>query len=118
MQYEVYRHTSASDASFNATDAFFKQVEGEDKFLCENAQKNLEAGGYVAGPLHPHNEKGVLHFQSLLKRILTEHRFQEGQVGATIIPSRRMPENQSINEEDIFCASLCNNSEQRIELKW
>ncbi|KAJ4356857.1 uncharacterized protein N0V89_004894 [Didymosphaeria variabile] len=107
MQYEVYRHKNATDEAFNDIDNFFKQIEGEDKFLCTNAQKNLIAGGYVSGPLHPHNEKGVLHFQSLVKDILTDHRALERKSGVDIAPARRMPANNKTQEEDVFCASLC-----------
>lgn len=47
--------------------SFLKQVEVEDKFLCTNARKNINAGGKVTGPLHLDREKGVLHFKSLIK---------------------------------------------------
>lgn len=38
-------------------DDFFKQVENEDKNLCNAAQVNLNSGSYVVGALHPFNEK-------------------------------------------------------------
>lgn len=57
MQYEVYRHKDASDEDFKGMDQFAKRVEAEDKALCDAAQKNLNAGFYTSGPLHPFNEK-------------------------------------------------------------
>lgn len=56
LEYEVYRHKDASDQQFGDMDAFFRQVENEDKQLCEGAQRNLNAGVYVNGELHPANE--------------------------------------------------------------
>lgn len=57
MQYEVYRNRKSSDEDFQEMDKFFKQVEHEDKNLCNAAQKNLNSGSYVVGELHPRNEK-------------------------------------------------------------
>lgn len=57
MQYEVFRHKDASDEEFKELDDFFKQVENEDKNLCNGAQRNLNAGVYVNGELQPFNEK-------------------------------------------------------------
>lgn len=57
MQYEVFRHKDASDEIFKELDDFFKQVESEDKNLCNGAQQNLNAGVYINGNLQPSNEK-------------------------------------------------------------
>ena len=57
MEYEVYRHNEASDEDFNYISEFFKQVLREDKDLCNAAQKNLNAGIFTNGQLHPENEK-------------------------------------------------------------
>ena len=57
MQYEVFRHNDAPDEVFKQLDGFFKQVENEDKNLCNGAQRNLNAGVYVNGNLQPSNEK-------------------------------------------------------------
>lgn len=110
MQYEVYRNINSSDQDFEEMDRFFKQVEGEDKYLCTNAQKNLNAGGYVSGPLHPHNEKGVLHFKSLVKKILAEHREKEKSLGQEITPAKRAPNSTDIDEEELFCKDVCNST--------
>ncbi|OCT54704.1 hypothetical protein CLCR_03187 [Cladophialophora carrionii] len=107
MQYEVYRHVGSSDQDFEALDRFFKQVEAEDKYLCTNAQKNLNAGGYVTGPLHPQREKGVLHFKSLIKRLLVDHGEKEKSLGREITPAKRSPDDAAIAEEELFCQDMC-----------
>lgn len=118
MQYEVYRHNLAPDSTFESVDAFFKQVEAEDKFLCTHAQKNLNAGAYISGPLHPHNEKGVLHFQGLVRRIVMEHREREMESGRKVSPEKRMPDNSRVKDDDLFCAGLCGNETEKGELSW
>ena len=57
MEYEIYRHNNATDEEFKYMDDFFKQVVSEDKGLCNAAQKNLNAGLYTNGQLHPELEK-------------------------------------------------------------
>jgi hypothetical protein len=118
MQYEVYRHISASDSTFESVDAFFKQVEAEDKFLCTNAQKNLNAGAYISGPLHLHNEKGVLHFQRMVRKILMGHREREVELGKKISPEKRMPDDASVQDADLFCAGLCGDEAEKKGLSW
>ncbi|KAH7007301.1 Rieske [2Fe-2S] iron-sulfur domain-containing protein [Ilyonectria destructans] len=98
MQYEVYRHKDATNEEFEVVDEFFKQVESEDKGLCNAAQKNLNAGTYVSGNLHSSNEKGVLYFQKRVKETVMEHRAQEQKVGGEIWPTRRTPSNDNGTE--------------------
>lgn len=112
MQYEVYRHKNSSEEQFQDMDLFFKQVEREDKFLCTHAQKNLDAGCYVSGPLHPHNEKGVLHFKSLVKQRLLEHWEKEKELGREITPAKRTSDNDAISEEELFCRDVCASSKE------
>lgn len=109
MQYEVYRNIHSSDQDFEELDQFFKQVESEDKYLCTNAQKNINAGGYVSGPLHPLNEKGVMHFKSLVKGLLVEHRDKEKSLGREITPAKRSPTSSDVEEEELFCRDVCSN---------
>lgn len=68
MEYEVYRHNDASDEDFNGIWEFFKQVLREDKDLCNAAQKNLNAGIFLNGELHPRVEKVQLSYP-----IVVEH---------------------------------------------
>ncbi|RAQ50964.1 Rieske 2Fe-2S family protein [Aspergillus flavus] len=107
MQYEVFRHRDASDKAFKELDDFFKQVENEDKNLCNGAQKNLNAGVYVNGELQPFNEKGVLYFQKLVKQSLVSHRAEEEAKGEEICPSmRKAIKSTSLDDEIGFCARL------------
>lgn len=57
MEYEVYRSNDATDEDFTEVSDFFKQVLKEDKDLCNGAQKNLNAGIFMSGELHPRVEK-------------------------------------------------------------
>lgn len=62
MEYEVYRNETASDNDFHEIDQLFKVVMAEDKQLCNAAQRNLNAGVFVHGQLHPQAEKVHLLF--------------------------------------------------------
>ena len=57
IECEVYRHQNAADEEFSNICAFYKQVLDEDKDLCEGSQKNLNAGVFTSGNLHPTKEK-------------------------------------------------------------
>lgn len=57
IEYEVFRHTTAGDEEFKAINDFYVQVLNEDKELCEAAQKNLSAGVFITGELHPEKER-------------------------------------------------------------
>ncbi|KIW90078.1 uncharacterized protein Z519_09509 [Cladophialophora bantiana CBS 173.52] len=118
MQYEVYRNVSSTDKDFEEMDKFFKQVENEDKYLCTHAQKNINAGGYVTGPLHPHREKGVLHFKSLVKRLLVEHGEKEKASGGEINPAKRSPDDADIAEEELFCKDVCSRAGGGVGCTW
>ncbi|OQE26670.1 hypothetical protein PENSTE_c005G05749 [Penicillium steckii] len=107
MQYEVFRHKDASDEEFKELDDFFKQVENDDKNLCNGAQRNLNAGVYVNGELQPFNEKGVLYFQSLVKQNLFIHREEEESKGKEIWPTmRKTLKSTSLDDEIDFCAKI------------
>jgi hypothetical protein len=57
MEYEVYRHQDATDSEFIEISDFFKIIMKEDKELCNGTQKNLNAGIFLNGELHPRVEK-------------------------------------------------------------
>jgi len=118
MQYEVYRRTGISDEEFKGIDAFFKQIENEDKGLSNGAQSNLNWGAYVSGPLHPYNEKGVIYFKALVKAALQQHLLKEQKLGRQISPIRRSTTSESIGAEEEFCRSLCNQEESEALIQW
>ncbi|CAO2654820.1 Nn.00g115530.m01.CDS01 [Neocucurbitaria sp. VM-36] len=125
VENEIYRHKNATDANFDDVMSFYRQVLTEDKLLCEGAQKNLNTGVFVNGELHPDKEKGPIHFQTMVKQELMEHRRKEVANGgqemwpATPILSGQI-DTKRLHEEEKFCseleASMC--SSQRAELVW
>ncbi|ETN36269.1 uncharacterized protein HMPREF1541_08546 [Cyphellophora europaea CBS 101466] len=106
MEYEVYRHVDATDAEFTYIDQFFKRVLGEDKDLCNAAQRNLNAGVFVNGQLHPELESAPIFFQSVVKKLLVDHRTEENARGRDIWPARRGVASAKTEEEDEFCKGL------------
>ncbi|KAK5094845.1 hypothetical protein LTS08_008463 [Lithohypha guttulata] len=101
-------HKNSSDAEFEQINQMFKRILAEDKYLCNNAQKNLEAGVFMNGEMHPHMEKGPLYFQSMVRDLLTRHRNQEEKQGREVWPaSRALPADALISKEDVqFCSGL------------
>lgn len=81
MEYEVYRHKDASDEDFITIDEMFKRILAEDKWLCNNAQKNLNAGVFVNGEMHPKLEQGPLYFQHRIRGILFDQHMLEKKTG-------------------------------------
>ncbi|OAG44726.1 hypothetical protein AYO21_01216 [Fonsecaea monophora] len=69
MRYEVYRNKNSSDEDFELVNQIYKRIMSEDKYLCVNTQKNLNAGVFVNGELHPRMEKGPLFFQKSEERL-------------------------------------------------
>ncbi|KAJ9616571.1 hypothetical protein H2200_000290 [Cladophialophora chaetospira] len=107
LEYEVFRHKDATDAAFTEGYDFFKQVEIEDKELCNAAQKNLNTGIYAAGELEPHQEVGVLYAQKLIREAVMGHRKLEQQNGGHEIWPARLSKSQAGDNEDMeFCEEL------------
>lgn len=73
MRYEVYRHKDASQEEFETISEMYKRVMSEDKALCEAAQKNICAGVFVNGEMHPVKEQGPLFFQSKCRDIVKDY---------------------------------------------
>jgi choline monooxygenase len=46
---------------------FSDAVQKEDVAICEQVQRGLASGSYVAGRLNPKRESGVHHFHELLR---------------------------------------------------
>ncbi|RMZ43337.1 hypothetical protein AFCA_009356 [Aspergillus flavus] len=107
MEYDVYRHNNASNEDFTYIDEFFKQVLREDKDLCNAAQKNLNAGVFVNGELHPRAEKGPLYFQKTVRELVFDHRKREEEAGKDIWPAVPQYEaSDKLQEEIKFCEGL------------
>lgn len=104
MRYEVYRHKDATDEAFNLISDMYKRIMSEDKYLCVHSQKNLNAGVFVNGQLHPEMERGPLHFQKTVREVVTEHYAKEEAAGHQIWPAKHdLPEDVSVshNQENV-----------------
>lgn len=121
MKYEVYRNKGSSDEDFNVISDMYKRIMSEDKYLCDNAQRNLNAGVFVNGELHPEMEKGPLFFQSKVREIVTEHFAKEQLAGAEIWPAQQqVPKSAAASQSDAnFCSAVdcCRNKNRPDEKK-
>ena len=107
MEYEVYRHKDATDEEFEKVDSFFKRVLGEDKYLCDNVQRNLESDVFTNGELHPDLESAPIFFQNTVRQLLTEHRKKEVDGKSELWPARRpMANSKTTKDDDDFCDGL------------
>lgn len=108
MHYEVFRNRNSSEEDFQAINQMYKRVMAEDKALCDRAQKNLRAGVFINGELHPKLEKGPLYIQTVVRETVVAHHRRETQAGHEIWPARQtLPTEAGISKEDIdFCAGL------------
>lgn len=118
LEYEVYRHKAASDEEFNYIDSFFKRVLDEDKHLCNGAQKNLNAGVFVNGQLHPRLESAPLFFQNTVRTLLTTHRDEERYLKREIWPARQQSADQYTAEDLAFCSGLSCSADGSSNLEW
>lgn len=108
MRYEVYRNKSSSDEDFNIINDIYKRIMSEDKYLCAEAQKNLNAGVFVNGEMHPTMEQGPLFFQQKVREIVTEHFQKEQLLGCEIAPAQqRVPKTAAASQSDAnFCSAV------------
>ncbi|GLB11926.1 hypothetical protein AtubIFM57258_009200 [Aspergillus tubingensis] len=108
MKYEVYRNKNSSDEDFELINTMYKRIMSEDKYLCDLTQKNLNAGVFVNGELHPKMEKGPLYFQKVVRDVVTEHFQREEKEGQEYWPARqRVPKEAATSAQDMqFCANL------------
>ena len=106
MKYEVYRNKNSSDEDFTIISDMYKRIMSEDKYLCANAQKNIQRGVFVNGEMHPKMEQGPLFFQKLVRDHVTEHYEKEVAQDQTIWPARQnLPQTAKVAQKDV---SFCN----------
>lgn len=108
MRYEVYRNKHSSEEDFELVNQIYKRIMSEDKFLCDQAQRNLNAGIFVNGEMHPRLEKGPLFFQKSVRDAVTLHYQREQAIKQEIWPARQnLPNTATISQKDIdFCSGL------------
>ncbi|KAF2648913.1 ISP domain-containing protein [Lophiostoma macrostomum CBS 122681] len=108
--YEVYRNKNSPEDEFQRINKMYKRVMNEDKPLCDLAQKNLSAGVFINGELHPKMEKGPLYFQKQCREVVTEHHKREKKEGKEYWPAKQIlptSGNASASKEDEdFCSGL------------
>ncbi|KAJ0384920.1 hypothetical protein COL922a_007392 [Colletotrichum nupharicola] len=121
MRYEVFRNKNSSDKDFTVISDMYKRIMSEDKYLCDNAQKNINAGVFVNGEMHPTMEKGPLFFQAKVRENLTAHFKKEQALGAQIWPAQQqVPKTATSSQEDTnFCSAVdcCRNKSKMEEKK-
>ncbi|KAK4610315.1 Carnitine monooxygenase oxygenase subunit [Fulvia fulva] len=110
MQYQVFRNKHSTDEQFDLVSQIYKRVMSEDKYLCNLAQQNINAGVFTNGELHPRLEKGPLYFQSNVRDTVMEHFEKEKRARKEIWPARpELPStgNAKVSKADIeFCSGL------------
>ncbi len=119
MQYEVYRHKDAPDSEFDEINQIYKRILSEDKWLCNETQKNLNAGTYINGQMHSKYESGPLYFQRLVRKMLTEHRkIEEKNKGELWPAAPSMAVSGGTDEDVAFCSSLSCEGPAKVALAW
>lgn len=125
MQYQVFRNKNSSTADFTLVSEIYKRIMSEDKDLCDLAQKNLNAGVFINGEMHPKMEKGPLYFQRSVREAVVGHWAKEQQEEGgkrEIWPARQeLPEarNSRVAREDMeFCEGLKCKQEKQELLAW
>ncbi|KAI1333262.1 hypothetical protein F5Y16DRAFT_407173 [Xylariaceae sp. FL0255] len=108
MSYEVYRNKDSSEEEFQVINNIYKRIMSEDKVLCLNAHKNIKAGVFINGELHPRLESGPLYFQNLVRELVTSHREQEEKANQEIWPARQTVKGDAaVSQKDMdFCSSV------------
>lgn len=108
MQYQVFRNKHSTDEQFDLVNQIYKRIMSEDKYLCDLAQKNLNAGVFVNGELHPRFEKGPIFFQSCVRDAVTRHHATELLAKRELWPARqKLPQEAIVSQKDVeFCAGL------------
>ena len=94
----------------------YMRIVGEDKVLCELAQKNLNAGIFVNGEMHPRLEKGPLYFQKVARDTIRAHVNREKDAKQEIWPARqRLPPTAAVSKEDEdLCSGLACQPNQEV----
>ncbi|KAF2011182.1 ISP domain-containing protein [Aaosphaeria arxii CBS 175.79] len=118
MAYEVYRNKNSSDEDFHLIADMYARVMGEDKVLCDKAQKNLDRGVFVNGQLHPQFEKAPLFFQNTVRAVITEHFNKEKAAGHEINAAKSVQTDSKETESDeAICAGIACGTQKEV-LAW
>jgi choline monooxygenase len=66
-------HSAKTQKLIKQDREFSDEVQQEDITICEQVQTGLDSGSYQTGPLCMKRESGVLHFQNLIRKIISEN---------------------------------------------
>ncbi|KAK1082831.1 hypothetical protein LTR48_006713 [Friedmanniomyces endolithicus] len=98
----------------------YQELDGFDKSQNGLFQKNLQAGIFVNGELHPRMEKGPLYFQKVCRDVVMGHHAREKREGREVWPARQtLPGvGAEASEKDVeFCEGLAC-GERKDSLVW
>lgn len=122
MHYQIFRNKTSfavDPTKFHLIANLYAQVVSEDKGLCEQTQRNLNAGIFVNGQLHPRLEKGPLYFQSNVRRVIRQHWELERKLGREVWPARQRGGNKgrgkASDEDEELCEGLCSADRKAVE---
>lgn len=119
MHYQIYRNKNSPREDFDRIHKLYAKVVSEDKVLCELSQKNLNAGIFVNGQMHPRLEKGPLYFQHRAREVIREHAEREKKAKREIWPAQQnLPADASVTKEDVELCSGLACQETTTELAW
>lgn len=107
MRYEVYRRKGIDAEEVKKEIDFYYQVEGEDKWLANGAQGNLNSNTFVAGPLHPELEEGVAYTEKIIRDLVHKHADREKKEGRQIWPATRQIQGKQVAEDEALCRGIC-----------
>jgi hypothetical protein len=104
---EVYRNKNSSDEEFETINEMYKRIISEDKDLCVETQKNINTGDFANEQLHS-TEEGLVHFQAVVRDLITVHHKREEDAGEEFWPARqRLPKDEAVSKDDMdFCSKL------------
>ncbi|KAL2400986.1 hypothetical protein ABEF95_000695 [Exophiala dermatitidis] len=119
MHYQIYRNKNSSEEDFQRVHQLYAKVVSEDKILCELSQKNLNAGVFVNGQMHPRLEKGPLYFQQRARQAIREHVEREKAAKREIWPAQQtLPPDAAVSKDDLeLCPSAICQANQAV-LAW
>ena len=104
----------SSEEDFQIINQMYKRIMNEDKYLCVEAQKNLNAGAFVNGELHPRMEKGPLFFQTIVRSLVQEHYDHEKSEQREIWPARqKLPRDAVVSHKDLDFSALLSASQSQ-----
>lgn len=119
MHYQIFRNKNSSEEDFQRIHQLYAKVVSEDKILCELSQKNLNAGIFVNGQMHPRLERGPLYFQQRTREVIREHVERENAAKREIWPAQQnLPTDATVSKEDVELCFRLNCQPDQAGLAW